>query len=75
MSESILKKIELLDIEGQKQLLDFLDFLLLKQKEKHKQEFDYSTYRNRILGIGNWSDDDILEIEQARRHHKSKTMG
>jgi hypothetical protein len=68
MSESIVKKIELLDLEGQKQLLDFLDFLLLKQKEKHHQEFDYNAYRQRILGIGNWSDEDITEIEQARKH-------
>jgi len=68
MGESIFKKIELLDAEGQKQLLDFLDFLLLRQKEKHSQEFIYETYRNQILAIGNWTDQDIELIEKTSRH-------
>lgn len=66
MGESILKKFELLDAEGQKQLLDFLDFLLLKQKEKHSLDFNYETYRNQILSIGNWTDQDIEQIEKTR---------
>lgn len=34
MGESILNKFELLDTERQKQLLDFLEFLLFQQKNK-----------------------------------------
>ncbi len=65
MGESILKKFDLLDAEGQKQLLNFLDFLLLKQKEKHSMEFNYQVYRDQILSIGNWTDQDIELIEKA----------
>lgn len=68
MGESIFKKIELLDAEGQKQLLDFLDFLLLKQKEKHSLEFNYQVYRDQILSIGNWTDQDVDLIEKASAH-------
>lgn len=68
MGESIFKKFELLDAEGQKQLLDFLDFLLLKQKEKHSLEFNYQVYRDQILSIGNWTDQDVELIEKASTH-------
>jgi hypothetical protein len=68
MGESILKKFELLDTEGQRQLLDFLDFLLLKQKEKHSLEFNYQVYRDQILSIGNWTDQDVDLIEKASTH-------
>ncbi|AEE50493.1 hypothetical protein [Haliscomenobacter hydrossis] len=66
MGESILNKFELLDIDRQKQLLDFLDFLLFQQKSKHVQEFNYDAYRNQILSIGTWSDDDVAVIEGTK---------
>lgn len=66
MGESILKKIELLDAERQRQLLAFLEFLLVEQKKQHEQEFDYNDYKNRIASISVWSDEDVLEIENAR---------
>lgn len=63
MGESILNKFELLDNERQKQLLNFLDFLLSQQKSKHVEAFNYDAYRNKILSIGEWSDADVSVIE------------
>jgi hypothetical protein len=63
MGESILNKFELLDNERQKQLLNFLDFLLAQQKSKYVEAFNYGAYRNQILSIGEWSDEDVSVIE------------
>ena len=63
MGESILNKFELLDNERQKQLLNFLDFLLSQQKSKQVEAFNYDAYRNQILAIGEWSDEDVSVIE------------
>lgn len=67
MGESILNKFELLDTERQKQLLDFLEFLLFQQKTKHAQEFSYQEYKSNILSIGPWSDEDVANIEDAKK--------
>ena len=67
MGESILNKFELLDTERQKQLLDFLEFLLFQQKTKHAQEFSYQEYKNHILSISAWSDEDVANIEDAKK--------
>lgn len=67
MGESILNKFELLDTERQKQLLDFLEFLLFQQKTKHAEEFNYQEYKRNILSIGTWSDEDVANIEEAKK--------
>ena len=67
MGESILNKFELLDTERQKQLLDFLEFLLFQQKTKHAEEFNYLEYKSHILSIGPWSDEDVANIEEAKK--------
>jgi hypothetical protein len=59
----LISKFELLDMEGKQQLLDYLEFLLSRKKEK----FDYETYRKRILTVGVWTDEDIAPIEEARQ--------
>lgn len=67
MGESILNKFELLDTERQKQLLDFLEFLLFQQKAKYTQEFNYQEYKSSILSISPWSDEDVANIEEAKK--------
>lgn len=61
----LLSKFELLDKEGKEQLLDYLDFLLSKKKKKGK--FDVKAYRESLLKVGVWSDEDIAPIEEARQ--------
>ena len=59
----LLSKFELLDAEGKQQVLDYLDFLLSKKKTK----FDVKAYRENLLKVGVWSDEDIAPIEEARQ--------
>ena len=62
----LLSKFELLDAEGKQQVLDYLDFLLSKKKKK-KTKFDVKAYRENLLKVGAWSDEDIAPIEEARQ--------
>ncbi len=61
----LLEKFEMLDTKGRQQLLDYLDFLLIK--EQKLKAFDYKAYRKSILTIGTWSKEDIASIETARQ--------
>lgn len=61
MSELIIKY-QQLNAFAQMEVLDFLNFLLLKQ-EKRKQ-FDAKTYKESILSVSVWSEADIAEIDQ-----------
>ncbi len=62
----LLSKFELLDAEGKQQVLDYLDFLLSKKKKK-KAKFDVKSYRESLLKVAAWSDEDITPIEEARQ--------
>lgn len=62
----LLSKFELLDAEGKQQVLDYLDFLLSKKKKKNAK-FDVKAYRENLLKVGTWSDEDIAPIEEARQ--------
>jgi hypothetical protein len=61
----LLSKFELLDSESKQQLLDYLDFLVSKKKKKAK--FDVEAYRESLLKVSVWSDEDIAPIEEARQ--------
>ena len=50
-------KYSLLNNNARKEVNDFLDFLLQKQREKRSNSF--STYKKKILGVTTWSDSDI----------------
>lgn len=64
----LLSKYELLDAEGKKQLLDYLDYLLSKkQKKKAAKKFDYQAYRKKILTTSTWTEEDIAPIKEARQ--------
>ncbi|MCW5924704.1 MAG: hypothetical protein KIS77_20465 [Saprospiraceae bacterium] len=62
----LLSKFELLDPEAKQQLLDYLDFLI-SEKKKEKAKFDVEAYRENLLKVGVWSDEDIAPIEEARQ--------
>jgi hypothetical protein len=36
---------------------------LAQQKSKYVEAFNYDAYRNQILSIGEWSDEDVAVIE------------
>lgn len=62
----LLSKFELLDADAKQQLLDYLDFLISKKKKKNAK-FDVEAYRDNLLKVGVWSDEDIAPIEEARQ--------
>ncbi|MBX2891427.1 MAG: hypothetical protein KF734_10900 [Saprospiraceae bacterium] len=62
----LLSKFELLDADAKQQLLDYLDFLVSKKK-KEKAKFDVKAYRENLLKVGVWSDEDIAPVEEARQ--------
>jgi hypothetical protein len=57
-------KYSLLNHHARKQVNDFLDFLLQRQREKGNSSL--SSYKKKILGVTTWSDSD-LEIFQVNQ--------
>ena len=53
----IVLKYSLLNTSARKQVNDFLDFLLQKQREKRGNSL--SSYKKKILGVTTWSDSDL----------------
>ncbi len=65
----ILLKYELLDPLGKQQLLEYLNLLLsTKTTKSGGPKFDVKTYRENLLKVSVWSDEDISLIEEARQH-------
>jgi hypothetical protein len=60
----ILLKYNLLDKLSQKQLLDYLNFLLGKQK-KQARSFDIEGYRQKLLSVSVWQEEDIQNLKQV----------
>ena len=65
MSELFLK-VQSLDKEAQQEVADFVDFLIEKRGRVKKQ--DPVLYRQRLMAVSVWSDEDIKPIEEARQH-------
>lgn len=63
----ILLKYSLLNESGRKEVNDFLDHLLKKQREK--KDNSLSSYKKKILGVTTWSDSDIesFQVNQNAR--------
>ncbi|MEM9888014.1 MAG: hypothetical protein AAF849_19115 [Bacteroidota bacterium] len=51
-----------LDNSAQQEVLNFIDFLLSKKKKQPAT--DWAAYRQRILKIPVWSDEDLLFMEK-----------
>lgn len=55
-------KYGMLNKESQKEVHDFLDFLLSKQMRK--KNTSKSSYKKRILSVSTWSEEDVDEVEK-----------
>lgn len=64
MNELVMK-FSLLEPIGKEELLNFLDFLLNKQKVK--PSFDFDTYKKSIIQVSNWKEKDIQLIENNQK--------
>lgn len=62
MSKEILAKYNLLDKDAQKEVQDFLDFLLFKKNRGIL--FDLDGYRRKIQGVSTWSAADIEVFDE-----------
>lgn len=56
-------KFQLLNPDAKKELLDFLDFLLIKNAKIKSKQKKISSYKKNILSVSVWSDNDINEME------------
>ncbi|MCO6491785.1 MAG: hypothetical protein J5I98_25445 [Phaeodactylibacter sp.] len=59
--EELLMKFGLLDSIKRQEILDFLDFLLNKQKKE--RALNFKSYKKQILQVSTWSEEDIAEME------------
>ncbi|AYQ32665.1 hypothetical protein [Runella sp. SP2] len=59
--EELILKYKLLDTFGQQELMDFLEFLV--QKKQKKMSVDASTYKQQLLQVSTWSEDDLAELQ------------
>lgn len=58
----LLIKYNSLSPEMQREVDDFLDFMLLKSKDK--KAFDMKSWKEKIKGISVWSEEDIEVFEE-----------
>lgn len=61
----IVLKYSLLSNNARKEVNDFLDFLLQKQREKKNNSL--SSYKKKILGVTTWSDSDIEVFQENQK--------
>ena len=64
--DELLMKFGLLDAIKRQEILDFLDFLLNKQKKE--RALNFKSYKEQILQVSTWSEKDIavMEIDSKR---------
>ncbi len=61
----IVLKYSLLSNNARKEVNDFLDFLL--QKQRGKKNNSLSSYKKKILGVTTWSDSDIEVFQENQK--------
>ena len=69
MMADIALKYSLLSNNARKEVNDFLDFLL--QKQKGKKNNSLSSYKKKILGVTTWSDSDIEVFQENQKRFNS----
>jgi hypothetical protein len=62
----LLEKYNKLSPDFQKQVDDFLDFLLLKYKGE--KAFDIKVWKNKVKNVSAWTDEDIKSFEEAKQY-------
>ena len=60
--KEVMSRYNLLDKEDQKEVIDFLDFLLYKKSKEAK--FDLDGYKRKIMNISVWSEADMLTFDE-----------
>lgn len=60
--KEVMAKYNLLDKEDQKEVIDFLDFLLHKKSKAAK--FDLDGYKRKIMNVSVWSENDMLIFDE-----------
>lgn len=69
----ILLKYKLLNKSAQKEVADFIDFLLKKYPSRKKNEV--KSYKEKILNVSTWTESDIEEIfENQKKLNQWKTQ-
>ena len=58
----IISKYKLLNNSEKREVNDFMDFLLHKQKVRSENSF--SNYKTKILQVSTWSDSDLMIFEK-----------
>ena len=58
----LLAKCQTLSPETQQQVNDFLDFMLIKDKEN--KSFDMKVWKEKIKSVGVWSEEDVRVFEE-----------
>lgn len=61
----ILLKYKLLNKSAQKEVADFIDFLLKKYPSRKKNEV--KNYKEKILNVSTWTESDIEEILENQK--------
>lgn len=65
MSELLLKYHQL-DFFAQKEVIDFVDFLL--SKKKVRTIIDNTSYQKQLLKVSVWSDKDLQVFDETKKH-------
>lgn len=66
--QDLVLKFSLLDHFQQRQLLDFLDFLLQnKKKEKPEFDFDWDVYKQDMLSMPTWTKTELGLFEESKK--------
>ena len=63
--DEILAKYHSLDENAKKEVLNFMDFLLSKKGGTNKKS--YLEYKDKILSVSVWSDDDLKIFEENEK--------
>ena len=61
----ILEKYNALSPERQREVNDFLDFMLSKSKDK--KLIDMKSWKEKIKGVSVWSEEDVKVFEENRK--------
>lgn len=61
----LLVKYNTLSPDIQKEVNDFLDFML--SKHKGKKIFDIKSWKNKIKNVSTWADEDIKAFEEGQQ--------
>ncbi len=71
--EDVLKKYnQLEDPFLQKQVLDFIDYLL--KVEKDKKSFNAKDFKEAILNVSTWSDEDLMIFDDIYKNFNQWTI-